>query len=115
ILKKYRLLARNTAYRAAHFPKNTEELEQARNRLKFEEFFLAQIRLFRIKFNRNRLSKGWKFEQVGKYFNAYFKEYLPFDLTGEQKRVLREIRKDTQKGIQMNRLLQGDVGSGKTA
>ncbi len=115
LLERYQLLPRKTAYRAAHFPKNTEELEQARNRLKFEEFFLAQIRLFRIKINRNRLSKGWPFEQVGTYFNTYYEKYLPFELTAAQKRVVREIRKDTRSGNQMNRLLQGDVGSGKTA
>ncbi len=114
ICRRFKLMPRKIAYRAAHFPKNTTELEQARNRLKFEEFFLSQIRLFRIKFNRNRLIKGWKFDKVGDYFNTYYQDFIPFELTGAQKRVLREIRKDTQNGNQMNRLLQGDVGSGKT-
>lgn len=115
LLRQFNLIARKTAYRAIHFPKNREELEQAKLRLKFEEFFLAQIRLFRIKFNRHRLSKGWLFEKVGDYFNAYYHKHLPFELTGAQKKVLREIRQDTHTGRQMNRLLQGDVGSGKTA
>ncbi len=113
--RQFGLIARATAYRAIHFPKNREELAQAQLRLKFEEFFLAQISLFRIKMNRHRLSKGWNFEKVGDHFNAYYHEHLPFELTRAQKRVLREIRQDTRSGRQMNRLLQGDVGSGKTA
>lgn len=115
LLRQFNLIPRATAYRAIHFPANQEELEKARLRLKFEELFLAQIRLCRIKLNRHRISKGWQFEKVGTYFNTYFHDHLPFELTNAQKRVLREIRQDTHTGRQMNRLLQGDVGSGKTA
>ncbi len=115
LLTDQHLMPRRTAYRAIHFPKNEEEQQKARERLKFEELFLAQIRFFRIRLNRHRTSKGWKFEKVGTFFNTYYQEHLPFELTGAQKRVLREIRQDTLTGHQMNRLLQGDVGSGKTA
>ncbi len=115
LLQSFDLMARAPAYRAIHFPRDQEELRQAQLRLKFEEFFLAQIGLLRIKMNRHRLSKGWSFEKVGHCFNTYYHDHLPFELTAAQKRVLREIREDTRSGRQMNRLLQGDVGSGKTA
>ncbi len=113
--KEQHLMPRKLAYRAVHFPRNEEEQRQARFRLKFEELFLAQIRFFRIRHNRHRASRGWKFEKVGTYFNTYYHKFLPFELTRAQKKVLREIRQDTLSGRQMNRLLQGDVGSGKTA
>lgn len=115
VMDHFKLMPRYEAYRAIHFPKNNEELGKATFRLKFEELLLSQVRIFRMKLNRHRLSKGWKFEQVGENFNTFYHQYLPFELTGAQKRVIREIRQDTLTGRQMNRLLQGDVGSGKTA
>lgn len=114
LLEKYKLMPRAQAYRAAHFPRDGKELEAARTRLKFEELFLSQMRLFRIKFRRKQFAKGWIFQKVGAYFNEYYHEFLSFELTKAQKRVLKEIREDTRSGSQMNRLLQGDVGSGKT-
>ncbi|MEP6749572.1 MAG: ATP-dependent DNA helicase RecG [Bacteroidota bacterium] len=114
IITQLQLLPRYTAYRQIHFPTSTDEYEQAVQRLKFEELFLAQIRMRLIKAQRHRYSKGNMFTVVGDLFNSFYKEYLPFELTGAQKRVLKEIRIDTATGKQMNRLLQGDVGSGKT-
>jgi len=114
ILQKLKLVNRFQAYCDIHFPKSLQNYEAALNRLKFEEFFLAQIRLQLTKLKRHRSSKGVKFEKVGELFNNFYTNYLPFELTGAQKRVLREIRTDTAQGHQMNRLLQGDVGSGKT-
>jgi ATP-dependent DNA helicase RecG len=109
-----RHLSRYEAYRQIHFPQQAESYQRALSRLKFEEFFLAQLRLGLIKSRRHRSSKGVSFTQVGALFNQFYTAYLPFELTGAQKRVLKEIRKDTGSGRQMNRLLQGDVGSGKT-
>jgi ATP-dependent DNA helicase RecG len=97
-----------------HLPQSNEEYEQALRRLKFEELFITQIRLAIIKSQRHRYSKGVVFDKVGDLFNEFYHKHLPFQLTGAQKRVLKEIRGDTAKGHQMNRLLQGDVGSGKT-
>lgn len=114
VLQKLKLVDRFTAYCDIHFPKSLQNYEAALKRLKFEEFFLAQIRLQLTKLKRHRASKGVKFEKVGELFNNFYTNYLPFELTGAQKRVLREIRTDTAQGHQMNRLLQGDVGSGKT-
>ncbi|MER3499582.1 MAG: ATP-dependent DNA helicase RecG [Chitinophagaceae bacterium] len=114
ILKQFHLIARYQAYRQIHYPSSVEEYEQAVKRLKFEEFFLAQLRMARIRMKRHRLSKGIVFDKVGEIFNQFYNHHLPFDLTAAQKRVLKEIRFDTAKGHQMNRLLQGDVGSGKT-
>jgi ATP-dependent DNA helicase RecG len=110
----YKLMPREQAFRTKHFPRDEAELALATRRLKFEELFLAQMRICRLKMNRHRLSRGWKFEAVGDHFNGFYKRHLPFELTGAQKRVFREIRQDTHHGRQMNRLLQGDVGSGKT-
>ena len=107
-------LPRYEAYRQAHFPTNPGLFAQAVSRLKFEELFLAQVRLGLIKSKRHRFSKGVVFSQVGELFNRFYTHHLPFELTGAQKRVLKEIRRDTGSGRQMNRLLQGDVGSGKT-
>ncbi|WP_431214344.1 ATP-dependent DNA helicase RecG [Puia sp. P3] len=106
--------SRYEAYRQVHFPASPELYEQAVGRLKFEELFMAQLRLGLIKSRRHRSSKGVVFGQVGELFNRFYTQYLPFELTGAQKRVLKEIRRDTGSGRQMNRLLQGDVGSGKT-
>jgi ATP-dependent DNA helicase RecG len=102
------------AYRNIHFPVSPEAYDRALKRLKFEEFFIAQVRLGLLKSSRHRFSRGFIFEKVGILFNDFYKHHLPFSLTGAQKRVLKEIRKDTGSGRQMNRLLQGDVGSGKT-
>lgn len=114
IILKLKLLARFTAYSSIHFPKSKEEYENALYRLKFEEFFISQIRLGLTRLNRHKNSRGAVFEKVGEIFNTFYNQYLPFELTGAQKRVLKEIRADTFRGKQMNRLLQGDVGSGKT-
>ena len=114
ILKKLKLLNRFKAYSQIHFPVNIEEYDAAVSRLKFEELFLSQLRIVRLKSQRHRFSKGVLFSRVGDYFNKFYSEFLPFELTGAQKRVIKEIRNDTATGKQMNRLLQGDVGSGKT-
>ena len=114
VIAALKLLPRHIAYRQLHFPVSNEMYEQALQRLKFEEFFLAQTRMSMAKAARHRFSKGNTFGQVGALFNTFYKQYLPFELTGAQKRVLKEIRNDTAQGKQMNRLLQGDVGSGKT-
>lgn len=114
IAQQLQLLPRYEAYLNIHFPRDGERYEKALTRLKFEELFIAQIRLGLIRSNRHRYSKGIVFEQVGELFHTFYKYRLPFELTGAQKRVLKEIRQDTARGFQMNRLLQGDVGSGKT-
>lgn len=114
LLQSLQLLPRYAAYTNIHFPTDNELYQKALYRLKFEELFLAQVRLALIKSNRHRYTKGIVFDQVGDLFNDFYKTYLPFSLTGAQKRVLKEIRQDTVRGYQMNRLLQGDVGSGKT-
>lgn len=97
-----------------HFPDNVTVLEQARQRIKFEELLYVQIKLLSLKIERSLVYKGFIFREVGRYFNTLYHEGLPFDLTGAQKRVLRDIRTDVLSGRQMNRLVQGDVGSGKT-
>jgi ATP-dependent DNA helicase RecG len=106
--------SRYDAYRFIHFPADAQQYEAALQRLKFEELFFAQLRMGMIKTNRHRFSKGVVFDKVGELFNTFYNQHLPFQLTNAQKRVLKEIRHDTQRGHQMNRLLQGDVGSGKT-
>ena len=107
-------MGRWEAFRQIHFPSSQVKYKQALSRLIFEELFVAQIRLNLIKIDRHKNSKGQVFEKVGDYFNTFYNNYLPFELTGAQKRVIKEIRQDVAKGFQMNRLLQGDVGSGKT-
>jgi ATP-dependent DNA helicase RecG len=114
IRSKLKFPSHYEALRHIHFPQNQQELNAARNRLKFEELFFLQLRLLQIKRRRKGAIKGYNFGQIGDYFNTFFKEHLPFELTGAQKRVLKEIRQDLRSGVQMNRLLQGDVGSGKT-
>ncbi len=114
IIETLKLIPRFKAYQEIHFPPDYEAYQKAVNRLKFEELFLAQVRLGIIKGQRHRYSQGVVFSKVGELFNTFYKQYLPFQLTGAQKRVLKEIRIDTAHGRQMNRLLQGDVGSGKT-
>ena len=107
-------LSRWEAYRQIHFPQSQVLYKKALKRLVFEELFIAQVRLNLVKIDRHKNSRGHKFEVVGDYFNNFYNHHLPFELTGAQKRVIKEIRKDTARGYQMNRLLQGDVGSGKT-
>jgi ATP-dependent DNA helicase RecG len=114
ILTRYRLIARQKAFLQIHFPRNALEFQEAVRRLKFEELFLSQIRICRLKIQRLGNSRGFVFEKVGTLFHGFYSGHLPFTLTGAQKKVLREIRRDTASGHQMNRLIQGDVGSGKT-
>lgn len=114
ILNKYKLLSRKEALMHIHFPTNPKVLSRAQATLKFEELFFIQLKLLKIKHLRSLKFKGNVFAAVGEKFNHFYENLLPFQLTGAQKRVLREIRFDSQKGIQMNRLVQGDVGSGKT-
>ena len=114
LVQKLQLQNRYEAYCNIHFPKNQEEYDKALHRLKFEELFIAQIRLNLIRLQRHKASRGVLFKKVGDYFNNFYNHHLPFQLTNAQKRVLKEIRQDTARGHQMNRLLQGDVGSGKT-
>ena len=114
IIQSLKLANRYSSYRNIHFPQNSEAYEVAVTRLKFEELFMAQLRMAMLRSTRHRFSKGIVFDKVGDLFNTFYKEHLPFDLTNAQKRVIKEIRTDTARGRQMNRLLQGDVGSGKT-
>ena len=114
ILQKFALYNLTDSLVNVHFPKNADVLNKARQRLKFEELFYIQLSILRISKWRDQHFQGFVFGQIGQYFNGFFKDYLPFELTGAQKRVLREIRIDVASGRQMNRLLQGDVGSGKT-
>lgn len=114
ILKKHDLISRQKALYNIHFPENIRLLRSAEQRLKFDELFFIQLKLLRSKLVRTKKFKGAVFNNVGNNFNTFYSEKLPFELTAAQKRVIKEIRQDTQRGIQMNRLLQGDVGSGKT-
>lgn len=114
ILNTLHLLPKNEALFNIHFPKNQELLAKAQYRLKFEELFYIQLQLIRKNLIHKSKIKGYPFTQVGTYFNTFYKEHLPFDLTNAQKRVIKEIRNDLGSKAQMNRLLQGDVGSGKT-
>ncbi|MFT3825252.1 MAG: ATP-dependent DNA helicase RecG [Chitinophagaceae bacterium] len=114
VLQMLQLVPRFQAFSHIHFPPDANAWQKATDRLKFEEFFIAQLRMALIKGQRHRYSKGITFGQVGEMFNTFYEKHLPFQLTNAQKRVIREIRQDTGKGMQMNRLLQGDVGSGKT-
>ncbi len=114
ITQKLHLVSRDDALRCIHYPLNAKELEQARVRLKFEELFYVQLNILRYTSDRRRKFRGYVFSKVGDVFNDFYYHHLPFSLTEAQKRVIREIRKDMGSGRQMNRLLQGDVGSGKT-
>jgi ATP-dependent DNA helicase RecG len=111
---RYKLIGRREALYKIHFPETQSELDQATRRLKFEELFLLQLRLLQLRERRKIASKGFVFEKIGDCFNVFYKEKLPFQLTNAQKRVLKEIRNDVLTGKHMNRLVQGDVGSGKT-
>ena len=114
IIQERHLMGRNEAFRAVHYPQNARDLERARVRLKFEELFYVQLNILRYASDHRRKYRGYIFSQVGEVFNSFYHNNLPFPLTEAQKRVIREIRKDMGSGRQMNRLLQGDVGSGKT-
>lgn len=114
ICKANNLLSRKEALMQIHFPEDAAMLAKAEHRLKFEEFFFIQLRLLRYKLKRKELYNGIKLEQIGELFNTFYNTRLPFELTNTQKRVIKEIRMDVKSGKQMNRLLQGDVGSGKT-
>lgn len=114
ILNKYKFISRKDAVKELHFPQNLARLEEAKRRLKFEELFYLQLRHLMLKGFRNRTYKGLVFDKVGTYFHDFYDNHLPFELTGAQKRVLKEIRNDFKTGQQCNRLIQGDVGSGKT-
>ncbi|PVX50876.1 ATP-dependent DNA helicase RecG [Balneicella halophila] len=114
LLEKYRLMGRQQAIMNIHFPENIKKLNQATYRLKFEELFYIQLGILKDKFEQSQDTIGYPFPKVGNYLNDFYHNHLPFDLTNAQKRVLKEIRKDLGSGRQMNRLLQGDVGSGKT-
>lgn len=114
MLQQLNLMPRYQAFQAIHFPADPAQAGAAIKRLKFEELFIAQLKTGLIRAKRHRFSKGIVFEKVGQLFNTFYNEHLPFSLTGAQKRVIKEIRQDCGSGKQMNRLLQGDVGSGKT-
>lgn len=114
IIRELQLLNRYEAYLNIHLPVDMASKERAVYRLKFEELFFLQLRLFMLKKVRKKNLKGFIFETIGIHFNNFYQNHLPFQLTGAQKRVIKEIRQDLKVGIQMNRLLQGDVGSGKT-
>ena len=114
LIQEQGLISKNEAMFNIHFPQSQELLTRARHRLKFEELFFIQLQLVVKNLTNKSKNKGFVFDQIGKYFNGFYKEHLPFDLTNAQKKVLKEIRKDLNTGAQMNRLLQGDVGSGKT-
>ncbi|HXD92190.1 MAG TPA: ATP-dependent DNA helicase RecG [Bacteroidia bacterium] len=114
IINQYKLISKELACKQIHFPENPELLKKAELRLKFEELFYIQLKLLKSKHFRKNSVQSFVFEKLGHYFNTFFNEHLPFELTNAQKRVIKEIRNDVRSGKQMNRLLQGDVGSGKT-
>lgn len=114
LLAELNLLPKAEAMLNVHFPKNQEVLAKAQYRLKFEELFYIQLQLLMKNMLQKKKIKGFSFDQVGAYFSDFYEKHLPFDLTGAQKRVIKEIRQDMGSSAQMNRLLQGDVGSGKT-
>ncbi|MBR4926462.1 MAG: ATP-dependent DNA helicase RecG [Prevotella sp.] len=114
IVNRLRMVTRDTALRHIHYPKNADEMSHASQRLKFEELFYVQLNILRYASDQRRKYSGFVFTRVGEMFNTFYHSHLPFSLTNAQKRVIREIRTDMVSGRQMNRLLQGDVGSGKT-
>lgn len=114
LVQENNFVSRELAWKNIHIPANANDLKAAEFRLKFEELFIIQMRLLKIKTKRNLSYKGMVFGKVGAHFNTFYNDYLPYELTGAQKRVIKEIRGDMGTGRQMNRLLQGDVGSGKT-
>lgn len=114
LVAKERLVSRDEAIRGIHYPSDPDGLRRAQLRLKYEELFYVQLSILRYAKSRSRKYRGLRFPRVGEAFNRFYSENLPFDLTSAQKRVIKEIRADMCSGRQMNRLLQGDVGSGKT-
>ena len=114
VLNRHHLMSRDEALRTIHYPSNARDLEKARLRMKFEELFFVQLNILRYASDQRRKYRGYVFNRIGDNFNDFYKDNLPFELTDAQKRVIREIRQDVCSGKQMNRLLQGDVGSGKT-
>jgi ATP-dependent DNA helicase RecG len=114
MLAQYKMIGRWQALSKIHFPESQHDLDAATRRLKFEELFFLQLRLLQIRTRRKDTVRGFVYGKIGEYFNRFFQEKLPFELTGAQKRVLKEIRSDLASGKHMNRLVQGDVGSGKT-
>ena len=114
VVQAHHLMPLPEALQYIHFPQNPEQLRKAQYRLKFEELFYVQLNILRYTKDRQRKYRGLRFDRVGEVFNTFYAQNLPFQLTGAQKRVIKEIRKDMGSGKQMNRLLQGDVGSGKT-
>jgi len=114
ISSQLHLMGRDEALRTLHYPKDSKTLERARLRMKFEELFFVQLNILRYASDQRRKYRGYVFNRIGDIFNTFYNRNLPFPLTGAQKRVMREIRQDMCSGRQMNRLLQGDVGSGKT-
>ncbi len=114
IKDRFQLISKEDAIKQIHFPQNPETLKKAEFRLKFEELFFIQLKLLKQKGLREKIFRGFIFSKVGDFFNTFYNKYLPFELTNAQKRVIKEIRLDMGSGKQMNRLLQGDVGSGKT-
>jgi ATP-dependent DNA helicase RecG len=114
LISQYKLVNKETALKQVHFPDDQQSLRKAEYRLKFEELFYIQLKLLKDKIFRKESVQSFVFEKLGEHFNTFYEKHLPFQLTGAQKRVLKEIRADVRSGKQMNRLLQGDVGSGKT-
>ncbi len=114
MIQEFKLMNLTEAIQNLHFPMSVEKLQRAQFRMKFEELFFIQLNILRYRVNRQQKNNGLLFPIVGHYVNTFYKNHIPFELTDAQKRVIKEIRKDTQSGYQMNRLLQGDVGSGKT-
>src|SRR6201997_5650778 len=114
IINQYKLISKELACKQIHFPENPDLLKKAELRLKFEELFYIQLKLLKSKHFRKNSVQSFVFEKLGQYFNTFFNEHLPFELTNAQTRVIKDIRNDVRSGKQMNRLLQGDVGSGKT-
>jgi len=114
LIRKLKLISLEKALITIHKPENTLDLKNATFRLKFEELFYIQLRILALKHHRENKFKGYRFENVGYNFNTFYNDFLPFELTNAQKKVVKEIRRDINRNVQMNRLLQGDVGSGKT-
>ena len=114
IVSRQKLMKRIDALRHIHFPRSEDQLAEAQFRIKFDELFQIQLRVMKLKNNRSKTVRGFLLEKIDNFFDRFYKERMPFELTGAQKRVIKEIRRDTRSGKQMNRLLQGDVGSGKT-
>ena len=114
IVNRLHLVSRDAAFRMIHYPHSHQEIQKAQVRLKFEELFYVQLNILRYASDQRRKYRGYVFNRIGDIFNGFYTHNLPFELTGAQKRVMHEIRNDMCSGKQMNRLLQGDVGSGKT-